>query len=92
MRFDLNNKNQDLEDFKKRINRAARDDEQDSGDGTSGSNRWYLGKNNRNVGSIHSDFWKGTAAELSQCNHIKFLSIAVAIIFNIAYLKYLHHN
>lgn len=70
LRFDLNNKNEDLEDFKKRINRAAREDEQDSGDGTSGSNRWYLGKNNRNVGSIHSDIWKGTAAELSQCNHI----------------------
>ena len=70
LRFDLNNKNENLEDFKKRINRAARDDEQDSSDGTSGSNRWYLGKNNRNVGSIHSDIWKGTAAELSQCSHI----------------------
>ena len=70
LRFDLNNKNENLEDFKKRINRAARDDEQDSGDGTSGSNRWYLGKNNRNVGSIHSDIWKGTAAELGQCSHI----------------------
>jgi len=70
LRFDLNNKDEDLADFEKRINRAARDDKQDSGDGTSGSNRWYLGKNNRDVGSIHSDIWMGTAAELSQCNHI----------------------
>jgi hypothetical protein len=70
LRFDLNNKNENLEDFKKRINRAARDDKEDSGDGTSGSDRWYLGKNNRDVGSIHSDIWKGTAAELSQCSHV----------------------
>lgn len=70
LRFDLNNTNEDLEDFKKRINRASRDGEGDSGDGTSGSNRWYLGKKNRDVGSIHCDIWHGTAADLSQCNHI----------------------
>lgn len=70
LRFDLNNKDEDVEDFKKRINRAARDDEKDSGDGSSGSERWYLGKKNRDVGSIHSDIWTGTAADLSQCNHI----------------------
>lgn len=70
LRFDLKNKNEDVEDFKKRINRAARDDEKDSGDGSSGSERWYLGKKNRDVGSIHSDIWTGTAADLSQCNHI----------------------
>jgi len=70
LRFDLNNSNENLDDFRKRINRAARDDDSDSGDGTSGSDRWYLGKSNRNVGSVHSDIWHGTAAELSQCNHI----------------------
>ena len=34
------------------------------------SSRWLLGANNRNVGSIHSDIWYGTAAELATSNLI----------------------
>ena len=34
------------------------------------SSRWTLGVNNRNVGSIHSDIWEGTASQLSESNLI----------------------
>ena len=71
LRFDVINSNETEEDFKKRINTKMRgEDKNDSGDGTSGSDRWYLGINNRDVGSIHSDFCELNAAELSDCNLI----------------------
>lgn len=70
LRFEVNNSDENEEDFKKRINKLMRDDNEDKGNGSSGSDRWTLGKNNRCLGSIHSDIWEGTAAELSQSNYI----------------------
>ena len=46
------------------------DDKKDKGEGTSGSERWYLGSDNRDVGSIHSDYCELTAAELCDCKNI----------------------
>ena len=40
------------------------------GEGTSGSDRWYLGTVNRDVGSIHSDFCELTAVELCESKNI----------------------
>lgn len=71
LKFDLNNANETEEDFKKRMNIKARgDDKKDSGEGSSGSERWYLGQNNRDVGSVHSDYCTVSAVELSECNMI----------------------
>lgn len=71
LRFDIINSNESTDDFKKRVNRKMRgDDPKDSGDGTSGSERWYLGSSNRDVGSIHSDFCQLSAIDLSECNRI----------------------
>ena len=67
--FDINKPDEQLNDFRKRINSAARDGE-DEISGGSGSDRWKIGVNNRNTGSIHSDFWEGTAAALATCRHI----------------------
>ena len=67
LRFDVINLDESVEDFKKRINVKMRgEDRRDSGDGTSGSGRWYLGSENRDVGSIHSDFIRDSAVNL--CN------------------------
>ena len=70
LRFEVNNSDEDEENFKKRINKLMREDDDDKGNGSSGSDRWTLGKNNRCIGSIHSDIWEGTAAELCQSNYI----------------------
>ncbi|GMU86836.1 MAG: hypothetical protein AMXMBFR48_20770 [Ignavibacteriales bacterium] len=69
LRFDLNNIGENELTFRKRINFLAREDEEVVG-GNSGSNRWTLGVKNRSSGSIHSDYWESTAAELATCNYI----------------------
>lgn len=69
LRFDINNIGESEEFFRKRINIAARE-ENEQIDTSSGSNRWVIGKDNRNNGSIHSDYIQLTAAELATCNHI----------------------
>lgn len=69
LRFDVNNINEDLDTFRRRINAAARDEE-DEVRGGGGSDRWKLGKNSQKSGSIHSDSWEGTAAELATCHYI----------------------
>lgn len=71
LRFDVINCNETIEDFKKRVNVKMRgDDRTDRGDGSSGSDRWFLGSDNRDVGSIHSDFIKASAADLCQAKYI----------------------
>ena len=71
LRFDVINSDENIVDFRKRINVAMRgDDNKDSGDGSSGSDRWYLGSNNRDIGSIHSDFCELSAVDLCDANHI----------------------
>lgn len=76
LRFEVNNSDENEEDFKKRINKLMREDNEDKGNGSSGSDRWTLGKNNRCLGSIHSDIWEGTAADLSQSNYIAVYPIS----------------
>lgn len=69
LRFDVNNVNESEDDFRRRVNIAARDENEEF-NGNAGSNRWAIGTNNRSTGSIHSDYWEGTAAALATCNHI----------------------
>lgn len=69
LRFDINNVGDSEEVFRKRVNIAAREENEEVS-GNSGSNRWTIGKDNRSNGSIHSDFMELTAAELASCNQI----------------------
>jgi hypothetical protein len=68
-RFDVNNVGEDLDSFKKRINVETREEDEQI-TGNSGSNRWAIGKDNHSCGSIHSDYWEGTAADLATCHFI----------------------
>lgn len=71
LRFDVINHNQSREDFLKRINVKMRgEDEKDKGEGTTGNDDWTLGVNNRNVGSIHSDFKIMSAVDLCDAEYI----------------------
>lgn len=69
LRFGLNSTSENKSQFVKRINRAAREDEEKP-DSSSGSERWTIGPNGRDMGSIHSDTWEGTGADLATCNMI----------------------
>jgi len=71
LRFDINNIGDSEDVFRKRINIAAREEDEEAS-GNSGSDRWVIGSKNPNRvnGSIHSDFMELTAAELAECNKI----------------------
>lgn len=68
LRFDVNNPGETAEDFARRINVNMRGE--DEGRSVSGSKGWFLGQNNRNVGSIISDFKDGTALDFSDIENI----------------------
>jgi hypothetical protein len=68
LRFDVNGPTESDKEFLQRVNAQAREDGEPPG--TSGpTDKWVIGKA-RNVGSIHSDIWRGTAAELAESNKV----------------------
>jgi hypothetical protein len=68
LRFDVNGANETENEFIIRINKQARE-EGEQPQTTGASDKWLIGEA-RNVGSIHSDIWKGTASDLAQSNKI----------------------
>lgn len=64
LRFDVKRPDESNNEFKARLSRDARAEEQGSAR-ASGDGNWLLG-NYRNKGSIHKDVWKGSAAELAE--------------------------
>lgn len=68
LRFDVNKAGESWVEFEKRINVSVRDEVE--GKASSGSGDWFLGVNNRNVGSIHSDYKYTSAIELSDVEYI----------------------
>jgi hypothetical protein len=66
LRFEFNGPGESEEDFVQRVNRLAREDDEHPGTEGPGE-RWTIGEA-RNVGSIHSDIWQGTAIELAASN------------------------
>lgn len=70
LRFELKNSMESLDDFKKRVNRIARDEDPNWHNIIGQPTSWYLGAKNRNVGSIHSDFMCVPAVDLSNANDI----------------------
>ena len=72
LRFEVNSTNQSLEEFKAKVNVLARAEDHDEDNSNSGSsgNNWYLGPNNRNVGSIHSDYIIANAADLCESRYV----------------------
>jgi hypothetical protein len=64
LRFALKRTLETLTDFRSRINKAAQAEEVGRSL-NSGADRWVLGPNVRDRGSIHSDIWRGSAAALA---------------------------
>lgn len=69
LRFAINNPNETFEEFRARRNKADRNDSQNVST-SSGAERWVIGSTGRDKGSLHSDVWYGTGAELATCNFI----------------------
>lgn len=65
LRFAVKRSLESVDEFRRRINAAATAEEEGFAPVPAGADKWYLGRI-RNVGSIHSDYWRGTAAELAK--------------------------
>ena len=64
LRFSVKLPGESLARFHSRISATAESDEEDA-DNSSDSQYWTVGQNSRHRGSIHSDYWKGSAADLA---------------------------
>ncbi|ABK18535.1 S8 family peptidase [Syntrophobacter fumaroxidans] len=64
LRFDVKRPSESEDDFRARINAAARNEEE--GTRSRGDDPgWVIGIQNRHKGSLHSDIWQGSAADLA---------------------------
>lgn len=70
LRFDFNSAGEESGEFVARINKRFRGENPDYDIGDSDSTKWLLGPNLRSRGSIHSDVWSGSAAELADKKYI----------------------
>ena len=64
LRFEVKTATETDRQFRARINALARGEEQDHRS-QSGAEEWFLGPDLRSRGSVHSDIWTGTAADLA---------------------------
>ena len=65
LRFDVKRPHESDDEFRQRINLAARDAEESSSTSSGDDSNWVLGTRNRHRGSLHSDIWRGRAADLA---------------------------
>ncbi len=71
LRFDIKRPtDMDDNEFLKRITKAAWDEDEDSISSAADDRSWTIGPNLRCKGSIHSDVWTGTAAQLASSGTI----------------------
>lgn len=65
LRFDVKRPTEPRDDFRKRINQSALEEEEERPSAEAGD-AWFLGPQARNRGSLHSDILHGSAAEIAQ--------------------------
>jgi hypothetical protein len=66
LRFEVKEATDTNDEFRKRLNQRALEEDEDKPITGSGSAGWFLGEQTRNKGSIHTDLWVGTAADLAE--------------------------
>ena len=75
LRFELKNPLETTDEFISRVNREAQEEEDDVRRPQSGSDRWLVGPNQRNSGSLHQDIWEGSGADLAECGVLAVHSV-----------------
>jgi hypothetical protein len=65
LRFEVKGATETVDQFRKRLNSRALDEDERKPSAGSDASEWYLGEQARNHGSLHVDIWKGTAADLA---------------------------
>lgn len=70
LRFDVKRPTETVRQFLQRISDTAMDDNDDAPAATTESQPWVVGVQARSQGSIHSDWWEGTAADLAASGYL----------------------
>lgn len=77
LRFDVKRPTESLDNFRGRLSREAREEEREGGPeentvsvSQGGSQPWALGPKLRARGSIHSDWWQGSASDLAASGYV----------------------
>jgi hypothetical protein len=70
LRFEVKTPTETETDFKSRVNLAARVEEEEGQEYQGDAADWELGPQLRHLGSVHSDWWRGTASALANRNMI----------------------
>jgi hypothetical protein len=65
LRFGVRRPTESTDDFRKRVNLRARAEEERSPSTDSDASEWFFGPDQRTAGSLHTDIWSGTAADLA---------------------------
>jgi len=65
LRFDVRRPTESNDEFRKRLNQLALTEEEERPRTESDAPEWYFGPAQRASGSLHTDIWNGTAAELA---------------------------
>jgi hypothetical protein len=66
LRFEVKSPTESVMEFRKRLNQKALEEDEKRPATGGDPSAWYLGEQARNKGSIHSDIWVGTAADLAE--------------------------
>ncbi|MDP1822841.1 MAG: S8 family peptidase [Archangium sp.] len=66
LRFEVKGPTESLEEFRKRLNQRALDEDEEKPSTGGDSSEWYLGEQARSRGSIHSDILQGFAADVAE--------------------------
>ncbi len=66
LRFEVKRPTESVPEFRKRLNQRALEEDEERPRSSSDSTEWFLGEQTRNKGSVHSDIWVGTAADLAE--------------------------
>jgi Subtilase family len=70
LRFEVKRPVESLDEFRQRVSKAAREDEEEYTGAVGDAGGWTLGPKLRTRGSLHSDWWKGTASDLAACGSL----------------------
>lgn len=65
LRFEVQTPTETKDEFRRRVNFAARQEDDENQGYQGDAAHWELGPQLRHLGSIHSDWWEGTAAALA---------------------------
>jgi hypothetical protein len=70
LRFDVKRPGESVEQFRKRLSLAERDEPDVAIDAVGETRRWVIGASGRSRGSLQCDWWEGTAQELGASDYI----------------------